>query len=131
MRPNLKHAIKILQEKYDYYTEINNNNSSAVIKENPVSKFEIIKSLKHAIKHLKRETKIICLCGSTRFTEQMLIKQWELTKDQPLVKNEWLLIGLQVSKTLKIGIWIFGKAGRLNSACPPWLQYAEMSGRWN
>lgn len=23
---------------------------------------------------------IICLCGSTRFTEQMLIKQWELTK---------------------------------------------------
>jgi len=24
--------------------------------------------------------KIICLCGSTRFTEQMLIKQWELTK---------------------------------------------------
>lgn len=24
--------------------------------------------------------KIICLCGSTRFTVQMLIKQWELTK---------------------------------------------------
>lgn len=24
--------------------------------------------------------KIICLCGSTRFTEQMLIQQWELTK---------------------------------------------------
>ena len=24
--------------------------------------------------------KIICLCGSTRFTDQMLIKQWELTK---------------------------------------------------
>lgn len=23
---------------------------------------------------------IICLCGSTRFTEQMLIKQWEYTK---------------------------------------------------
>ena len=23
---------------------------------------------------------IICLCGSTRFTEQMLIKQWDLTK---------------------------------------------------
>ena len=23
---------------------------------------------------------IICLCGSTRFTDQMLIKQWELTK---------------------------------------------------
>lgn len=24
--------------------------------------------------------KIICLCGSTRFTDQMLIKQWQLTK---------------------------------------------------
>ena len=24
--------------------------------------------------------KIVCLCGSTRFTNQMLIKQWELTK---------------------------------------------------
>ena len=24
--------------------------------------------------------KIICLCGSTRFTEIMLVKQWELTK---------------------------------------------------
>lgn len=23
---------------------------------------------------------VICLCGSTRFTEQMLVKQWELTK---------------------------------------------------
>jgi len=26
------------------------------------------------------QPKIICLCGSTRFTEQMLVKQWELTK---------------------------------------------------
>jgi len=24
--------------------------------------------------------KIICLCGSTRFTDQMLIKEWELSK---------------------------------------------------
>ena len=29
--------------------------------------------------------KIICLCGSTRFTEQMLIKQWELTKQGYIV----------------------------------------------
>lgn len=28
---------------------------------------------------------IICLCGSTRFTEQMLIKQWELTKQGYIV----------------------------------------------
>lgn len=27
-----------------------------------------------------KKPKVICLCGSTRFTEQMLIKQWELTK---------------------------------------------------
>jgi len=30
-------------------------------------------------------TKIVCLCGSTRFTEQMLIKQWELTKQGVIV----------------------------------------------
>lgn len=29
--------------------------------------------------------KIICLCGSTRFTEQMLITQWELTKQGYIV----------------------------------------------
>ncbi len=28
---------------------------------------------------------IICLCGSTRFTEKMLIKQWELTKQGHIV----------------------------------------------
>lgn len=27
-----------------------------------------------------RTYKIICLCGSTRFTDEMLVKQWELTK---------------------------------------------------
>lgn len=31
------------------------------------------------------KTKIICLCGSTRFTDQMLIKQWELTKQGYIV----------------------------------------------
>lgn len=29
--------------------------------------------------------KIICLCGSTRFTREMLIKQWELTKQGYIV----------------------------------------------
>lgn len=29
--------------------------------------------------------KVICLCGSTRFTEQMLIKQWELTKQDHVI----------------------------------------------
>lgn len=29
--------------------------------------------------------KIICLCGSTRFTEKMLIKQWEFTKQGYIV----------------------------------------------
>jgi len=42
--------------------------------------------LLEGLKRLARENgtmkrpKIVCLCGSTRFTEQMLIKQWELTK---------------------------------------------------
>ena len=29
--------------------------------------------------------RIICLCGSTRFTDEMLIKQWELTKEGNIV----------------------------------------------
>lgn len=29
--------------------------------------------------------KIICLCGSTRFTDEMLVKQWELTKQGNIV----------------------------------------------
>ena len=32
-----------------------------------------------------KRPKIICLCGSTRFTEQMLITQWELTKQGYIV----------------------------------------------
>ena len=32
-----------------------------------------------------REWRVICLCGSTRFTEQMLVKQWELTKQGHVV----------------------------------------------
>jgi len=31
-------------------------------------------------KNKKDFPKIICLCGSTRFTETMLVKQWELNK---------------------------------------------------
>ena len=31
-------------------------------------------------KRLKSYPKIVCLCGSTRFTDEMLVKQWELTK---------------------------------------------------
>jgi hypothetical protein len=42
--------------------------------------------------------KIICLCGSTRFTEQMLVKQWELTKQGNIVLAwcalpDWYFIG--------------------------------------
>ena len=33
----------------------------------------------------KVRTPIICLCGSTRFTHEMLIKQWELTKQGYIV----------------------------------------------
>ncbi len=32
-----------------------------------------------------KDTKVICLCGSTRFTNEMLIKQWELTKQGNVV----------------------------------------------
>lgn len=30
-------------------------------------------------------TKVICLCGSTRFTPEMLVTQWELTKQGNVV----------------------------------------------
>jgi hypothetical protein len=33
----------------------------------------------------QKKPKVICLCGSTRFTEQMLVKQWELTKQGNIV----------------------------------------------
>ena len=29
--------------------------------------------------------KVVCLCGSTRFTPQMLVLQWELTKEGKIV----------------------------------------------
>lgn len=32
-----------------------------------------------------KKPKVICLCGSTRFTDQMLVKQWELTKQWYIV----------------------------------------------
>lgn len=38
------------------------------------------------LKRLRK--KVICLCGSTRFTELMLVKQWELTK-QGYVVLSW------------------------------------------
>lgn len=34
---------------------------------------------------LTNKPKVICLCGSTRFTREMLIKQWELTKQGYIV----------------------------------------------
>ena len=34
---------------------------------------------------LKLPTPVICLCGSTRFTREMLVKQWELTKEGYIV----------------------------------------------
>ena len=36
----------------------------------------------------EKKAKVICLCGSTRFTELMLIKQWELTK-QGFIVLSW------------------------------------------
>lgn len=37
---------------------------------------------------IKSLPKIICLCGSTRFTNEMLVKQWELTK-QGFIVLSW------------------------------------------
>ena len=40
----------------------------------------------HSSQQSEREkVPIICLCGSTRFTREMLIKQWELTKQGYIV----------------------------------------------
>jgi len=47
----------------------------------------IVNAIRRLIENQPEEPKpkIICLCGSTRFTEQMLIKQWELTKQGSIV----------------------------------------------
>lgn len=42
--------------------------------------------------------KVICLCGSTRFTKQMLIKQWELTKQGNIVLS-WCALPESYFKT--------------------------------
>ena len=34
---------------------------------------------------------IVCLCGSTRFTEYMMLKQWELTK-QGMIVLSWCVL---------------------------------------
>lgn len=34
---------------------------------------------------MKTNAEIVCLCGSTRFTDIMLVKQWELTKQGKIV----------------------------------------------
>lgn len=45
---------------------------------------------------------VICLCGSTRFTEQMLVKQWELTKQGYVVLSwcalpDWYFKGKEIA----------------------------------
>lgn len=37
------------------------------------------------------KTKIVCLCGSTRFTEQMLLITWELAK-KGIIALGWCLV---------------------------------------
>lgn len=46
--------------------------------------------------------KIICLCGSTRFTDDMLVKQWQLTKAGYIVLSwcalpDWYFSGLDTA----------------------------------
>jgi hypothetical protein len=53
----------------------------------------IVNAIRRLIENMDKEPKvikpkIICLCGSTRFTEIMLIQQWELTK-QGYVVLSW------------------------------------------
>lgn len=37
------------------------------------------------IKTTRKKPEIVCLCGSTRFTREMLILQWELTKQGKII----------------------------------------------
>lgn len=48
------------------------------------------------------KTKVICLCGSTRFTNKMLIKQWELTK-QGVIVLSWCALPESYYKGSHIG----------------------------
>ena len=49
-----------------------------------------------------KQPRIICLCGSTRFTEQMLIKQWELTKQGHIILS-WCALPDSYYKKLNLG----------------------------
>lgn len=52
-----------------------------IIDDDWIQVFSYIQSLESQLKvEWDKRVKVICLCGSTRFIEQMLIKQWELTK---------------------------------------------------
>ena len=51
---------------------------------------------------MSEKTKIICLCGSTRFTAQMLVKQWELTKQGCIVLT-WCALPDSYANTFHIG----------------------------
>jgi hypothetical protein len=46
--------------------------------------------------------KVICLCGSTRFTEQMLVLQWQLTKQGRIVLS-WCALPATYSTESHIG----------------------------
>jgi len=48
------------------------------------------------------KTNVVCLCGSTRFTDEMLIKQWELTKAGKIVLS-WCALPESYFKGSHIG----------------------------
>jgi hypothetical protein len=51
-------------------------------------------------------TKIICLCGSTRFTDEMLVKQWELTKKGYIVLS-WCALPAKYYEHIQIALGIY------------------------
>ena len=51
---------------------------------------------------MSKKTKVVCLCGSTRFTSEMLIKQWELTK-QGIIVLSWCALPDSYYKGSHIG----------------------------
>lgn len=46
---------------------------------------EITDILTRFASEIRVDAEIVCLCGSTRFTAQMMVKQWELTKQGKIV----------------------------------------------
>lgn len=57
----------------------------------PATELSKLREIAEAAKRADGFPEIVCLCGSTRFTDEMLVRQWELTK-QGIIVLSWCAV---------------------------------------